>query len=202
MSPRPRIYITDFITDDLAVEKSILGDLGEVVALGAVQCATARQRGIPVSNVPDYGTEASADTAIAMTLALARGTHLLNSRLRAGQGAWTYTQAVPVYSLRGRIFGSIGLGSIGTAAVHRTKALGMKVVFFDPYVPDGWERVHGISRAETLDDLLPQAHVLSLHCPATPETIGLIRTEQISPLPRRAFLINIARGAIVHTAAI
>lgn len=249
MHHQPRIYITDFITDDLAVEKSILGDLAEIIALGAereeqlagriedaacvmvyhflpvgadtisrlrdcrlivrcgvgidnVDCAAARQRGIPVSNVPDYGTEEVADTAIAMTLTLARGTHLLNSRLRAGAGEWTYTQAIPVYRLRGRTFGIIGLGRIGTATAHRAQALGMKVVFYDPYVPDGWERAHGVGRAETVDELLGQAYVLSLHCPATPETVGMIRAEQIARLPHGAFLINTARGTIVDTGAI
>lgn len=249
MPHKARIYITDFITDDLAVEKSILGDLAELAALGAereeqlagrmedaacvmvyhflflgagtiarlkqcklivrcgvgidnVDCAAARQRSIPVSNVPDYGTEEVADTAIAMMLTLARGTHLLNSRLRAGRGDWTYTQAIPVYRLRERTFGIIGLGRIGTATAHRARALGMKVVFYDPYLPDGWERAHGIGRAETLDELLAQAHVLSLHCPATAETVGMIRAEQIARLPRGAFVINTARGTIVDAAAI
>src|SRR6266850_698822 len=167
MAGRARVYITDFIGDDLRVEKEILGELGEVIALGAqreeqlqdriedaaclmvyhflklgaetirrlkqckliVRCgvgvdnvdrAAARQQGITVANVPDYGTEDVADTAIGMMLSL---------------------------------------------------ALGMNVVFYDPYVPDGWERAHGVGRVETLNQLLSQSHVVSLHCPATPETI-------------------------------
>jgi phosphoglycerate dehydrogenase-like enzyme len=90
-----------------------------------------------------------------------------------------YTQAVPVDWLRDRTFGIIGLGRIGTAAAHCAKAIGMKAVFYDPCVPDGRERVYGISRSDTLAELLAQAQVLSLHCPATPETIGMIRAEQI-----------------------
>ena len=110
----------------------------------------ARQRGIPVANVPDYGSEEVADSAIAMTLALTRGTHLMNSRLRAAEGPWSYSQAVPLVRLRGRTFAVVGLGRIGTAAALRAKALGMDVVFYDPYKPDGYDKALGIRRVETL----------------------------------------------------
>jgi D-3-phosphoglycerate dehydrogenase/C-terminal binding protein len=155
-----------------------------------------------VANVPDYGTEDVADTAISLLLSLTRGTHLLNSRLRASRGAWSYTQASPLYRLRGRIFGVVGLGRIGTAVAHRAKALGMNVVFYDPYVPDGWDRAQGIRRVEVLDELLAQAHVLSLHCPATPETTRMIGAEQLARMPRGSFLINTARGAVLDTDAV
>ena len=172
------------------------------VGVDNVDCAAAKNRGIPVANVPDYGTEEVADTAIALMLSLARGTHLLNSRLRAGCGPWSYTQAVPLYRLRGRTFGIVGLGRIGTATAHRARALGMQVVFYDPYVGDGWDRAHGVRRVELLDELLAQAQVLSLHCPATPETTGMIRAQELRQLPRGSLLINTARGALVDSSAI
>jgi D-3-phosphoglycerate dehydrogenase/C-terminal binding protein len=78
----------------------------------------------------------------------------------------------------------------------------MDVVFYDPYVADGWERAHGVRRVGTLEELLTQAHVLSLHCPATPETIGMIGREQIALMPRGSFVINTARGTILDTSAI
>jgi len=249
MSQKPRVYITDFITDDLSVEKRILGGIAEVHALGAtsevelkgriedaaclmvyhflgigaetisrleqcrlivrcgagidsVDCAAARKKGIAVANVPDYGIEDVADTAIGMMLSLTRGTHLLNSRLRSPRGEWSYTQAAPLYRLRGRTFGVVGLGRIGTAAAHRARALGMNVAFYDPYVADGSERVAGAVKAGTLNDLLSRAHVLSLHCPATPNTIGMIGHEQIARMPRGSFVINTSRGLILDTSAI
>ncbi len=162
----------------------------------------ARERGIPVANVPDYGSEEVADSAIGMMLTLTRGIHQLNSVLRDRRGPWMYTSFAPLHRLRGRVFGIVGLGRIGTAAAIRARALGMDVVFYDPYKPDGYDKALGIRRAETLDELLTQCYVLSLHCPLTPETKHLIGADQIARLPRGAFLINTSRGAVVDVLAL
>jgi C-terminal binding protein len=164
--------------------------------------ALARRCGIPVANVPDYGTEEVADSAIGMTLALTRGITRLNSFLRSNVGPWMYTQVVPLHRLRGRVFGIVGLGRIGSAAALRAKALGMDVVFHDPYKPSGYEKALGIRRAESLDELLAQSHVLSLHCPLTEETFHLIEQQAIAALPAGACLINTARGAVVDATAL
>jgi C-terminal binding protein len=162
----------------------------------------ARTRGIPVANVPDYGTEEVADSAIGLMLTLARGIHLLNSHYRNGPDGWTYRTAVPVLRLRGRVFGVIGLGRIGTAAALRAKALGMDVLFFDPYKADGFDKALGIRRADTLDELLRAAHVVSVHTPLTPETNRMIDAAAVAKMPRGSFLVNTARGAVVDTSAI
>lgn len=162
----------------------------------------ARQRGIDVCNVPDYGTEEVADSAIGMTLALTRGISLFNSVLRDRQGEWIYKWAAPVWRLRGRVFGIIGLGRIGTAAALRAKALGMDVVFYDPYVPDGRDKSLGVRRVETLEELLAEAHVLSPHCPLTDETRHMVRAETIAQMRRGSFLVNTARGGVVDLSAI
>src|SRR5687767_2564265 len=154
----------------------------------------ARSRGIPVANVPDYGTEEVADSAIGLALTLARGIHFLNSLYRGGADGWTYRSAVPVRRLRGRVFGVVGLGRIGTAAAVRAKALGMDVAFFDPYKPDGIDKALGIRRVERLTDLLEQAFVLSLHCPLTEETRHLIDAAALARLPRGSYLVNTSRG--------
>jgi D-3-phosphoglycerate dehydrogenase/C-terminal binding protein len=162
----------------------------------------ARQHGIAVANVPDYGTEEVADSAIGMTLALARGITLFNSRLRDRQGEWIYKQAMPVWRLRDRVFGIVGLGRIGGACALRAKALGMDVVFYDPYVPDGRDKSLGIRRVETLDALLSEAHVVSMHCPLTSETNHLLNADTIARMKRGSFLVNTARGGVVDAAAI
>lgn len=172
------------------------------VGFDNVDGAACRQRGIPLANVPDYGTEEVADTALAMMLSLARGVHLLNSRLRAGGGPWSYLQAAPILRLRGRVLGIVGLGRIGTAMALRGKALGMEVWFYDPYKPDGYDKALGIRRVETLEELAQSAHVLSIHCPLTDETRRMIDGRILRLMPQGSYLINTARGGIVAAEAV
>src|SRR5215210_6873587 len=80
-----------------------------------VDHAFARTRGIPVANVPDYGTEEVADSAIGMMLALTRGINFYNVHMRIKTTPWMYSEGAPIYRLRGRVFAVIGLGRIGTA---------------------------------------------------------------------------------------
>ena len=172
------------------------------VGFDNVDGQACRQRGIPLANVPDYGTEEVADTALAMMLSLARGVHLLNSRLQKGLGPWSYVQASPVLRLRGRVLGIVGLGRIGTAMALRGKALGMQVCFYDPYKPDGYDKALGLRRAETLEELAQSAHVLSIHCPLTDQTRRMIDHRILRLMPRGSFLINTARGGIVAVEAV
>jgi C-terminal binding protein len=144
------------------------------VGFDNVDGALARQFGIPLANTPDYGSEEVADSALGMLLALTRGIHRANSVLRAGPDDWTYQVCAPLVRLRHRVLGIVGLGRIGTAMAVRGKALGMEVVFFDPYKPDGYDKALGIRRIETLDELLAQSLVVSLHCPLSAETHHLI----------------------------
>jgi C-terminal binding protein len=167
-----------------------------------VDTAAARRRGIPVANVPDYGTEEVADSAIGLTLALTRGLHLLAGRMRENRGPWTFAQGRPLHRLRGRAFGVVGLGRIGTAAALRAKALGMDVLFHDPYVPDGRDKALGVRRMETLGELLVQAHVVSLHCPLTRETRHLINRTTLAQMPTGSYLVNTARGAVADALAV
>ena len=167
-----------------------------------VDCEAALKCGIPVMNVPDYGTEEVADSAIGMMLALMRGIAPVNTRLRGGDRPWHYTEAAPLYRLRDRVFAIVGLGRIGTAAAIRAKAFGMDVWFYDPYKPDGYDKAIGVRRADSLDELLARAHVLSLHCPLTPETEHMISASAIDAMQAGSYLVNTARGGLVETAAI
>lgn len=193
------IYISRKIIDRL--EKCRI-----IVRAGAgfdnVDGQAARQRGIPFCNVPDYGSEEVADSAIALMMSLTRGTHFANSTLRDGEGPWTYRVVVPLARLRGRVFGVVGLGRIGSAAAIRAKTLGMDVVFHDPYKPDGYDKALGIRRVETLDELLAQSYVVSLHCPLNAETRHLIDAAAIACMPKGSYLVNTSRGAVVDTVAV
>ena len=99
-------------------------------------------------------------------------------------------------------FGVVGLGRIGTAAALRAKALGFRVVFFDPNLPNGAELGVGLERAPSLDALLRQTDTLSIHAPLTPETRGMIGARELALLPAGAVVVNTARGPIVDIDAL
>jgi C-terminal binding protein len=172
------------------------------VGFDNVDHAFARERGIAVANVPDYGTEEVADSAIGMMLALTRGINQFNTRLRDRPHPWMYHVFAPLHRLRGRTFAIVGLGRIGIATALRAKALGMGVAFYDPYRQDGFDKALGIRRVESIEELFREAHVLSLHCPLTPETRHLVDAESLEQLPRGAYLVDTARGGVVDTAAV
>jgi D-3-phosphoglycerate dehydrogenase/C-terminal binding protein len=248
-NPPDQVVITDFIDDDLQIERDVLGDIATVKALNAsseaelggsiedaaavmmyhniglsatsirgltrckviVRCGvgfdnvdyiTARQCGIPVANVPDYGTEEVADTAIGMMLALTRGIQQYNVRLQSRDDPWMYTIAKPLYRLRGRVFGIVGLGRIGIAAAMRAKAIGMDVRFYDPYRDDGFDKAIGVTRVESLEQLMKESHVLSVHCPLNPETHHMINGESLTWMKPGSYLVNTARGAVVDVTAL
>jgi C-terminal binding protein len=162
----------------------------------------ARSRGIPLCNVPDYGSEEVADSALGLLLSLTRGIHAANSQLRDAPGDWSYEVVRPLLRLRGRVLGIVGLGRIGTAMALRGKAIGMEVAFFDPYKPDGYDKALGVRRVETLPELLAQSLAVSLHCPLTDQTHHLIDAAAIAAMPRGSYLINTARGGVVDVAAV
>ncbi len=187
-----------------AIER--MPNLKLIVRCGAgydnVDVRFARSLGIDVANVPDYGTEDVADAAMALVLSLARGTHLLNSLCQKSTTSWTYELAIPLHRIRDRKFGIIGAGRIGTAAALRAKALGYDVVFYDPYVRDGHDKSIGIRRAQTLEELLAQSHVLSCHCLLSPETRHIVNRDTVELLPMGSILVNTARGAVVDPMAV
>ncbi|HVT74052.1 MAG TPA: C-terminal binding protein [Lacunisphaera sp.] len=166
----------------------------------SVDVAAAAARGIPVCNVPDYGTEEVADHTLALTLALCRQLFPLDAE--AKRLGWQINVADRMRRLRGRVFGIVGLGRIGTATALRAKAFGFRVVFHDPYLPMGVHKALGIERVATLDELLGQADVVSIHCPLTSETRGLIGARELARMKPTAFLVNTARGDIVQKAPV
>lgn len=165
------------------------------VGFDNVDLAAAGRRGIVVCNVPDYGTEEVADHALMQILALARRLMSAHQAIRAGN--WDPLMVAGTPRLRGRNLGLIGCGRIGAATALRAKAIGMRVVIFDPYKPDGYEKSLGVERCERLDELLPQAEFVSLHCPLSQETRHILNAKTLAQLPRGAYVINTARGPCI-----
>ncbi|WP_226575715.1 C-terminal binding protein [Acuticoccus sediminis] len=158
----------------------------------------ARERGIPVANVPNYGTTEVADHGIALLLSLARGIEPYQARLRADLVGGFHAAGVPtVRRLRGSVFGAIGLGRIGTAMARRAKGFDMDVVYYDPFLPSGHELGFGLRRVKSLEALLGEADVVSLHTPLTDATRGIMDADAFSAMKPGSILVNIARGPLV-----
>src|SRR5262249_22878839 len=170
------------------------------VGFDTVDIAAAAKAGIPVCNVPDYGTEEVADHAIALTLALYRQLFPLDAEAKTL--GWKINYAPKMRRLRTQTFGVIGLGRIGTAAALRAKALGLRVVFYDPYVPNGTHKAVGIERVGSLDEILKTADTISIHCPLNAEHRKMIGANQIAMMKPGSFLVNTARGDIVEKAPV
>lgn len=170
------------------------------VGFDSVDIAAARQLGIPVCNVPDYGTEEVADHAIALIMALCRQLFPLDAEAKAL--GWHIKVESRLRRLRELTLGIVGLGRIGTAAALRAKALGFKVIFHDPGLPNGADKAVGVERVRSLDELLARSDVLSLHCPLNEETRHLIAERELSLMKPCAFVVNTARGAVIKKDAI
>lgn len=165
-----------------------------------VDLQSAGKRGIVVCNVPDYGTEEVADHALLLLLAIAR--RLVPTHLAIRGGAWDSTLADGAPRLRGKTLGIIGCGRIGTAMALRAKAVGLRVVIYDPYQPDGIEKALAVERCHRLEDLLPQSQFLSLHCPLTSETRHILNAKTLEMLPRGAYVVNTSRGPVADLRAL
>ena len=165
------------------------------VGFDAIDIEEAGKRGVVACNVPDYGTTDVADHAIGLMLALTRGNvrHHVNL-VDEPVAKWRGIETPVVRRARGTTFGLVGRGRIGTAAGLRAKALGMNVIFYDPYVLDGKDQSVGFERRETLEELLREADVVSVHTPLTPETDCMINGQAISCMKDDAILITTARG--------
>ena len=170
------------------------------VGFDNVDLRAAGSSGIVVCNVPDYGTVEVADHAMLLLLATTRRLLQCDAAIRAG--TWEVAAAFGTPRLRGRTLGLIGLGRIGTAAAMRAKAFGLRVVFYDPYLPDGVDKALGIERVYRLEELLPQSDFVSLHCPLTRETRHILNEKTLSLLPRGAYVVNTARGPCIDPDAL
>lgn len=189
-----------FVTrEDLALFPKLKCMVRMGVGYDRLDRAAAAERNIIVCNVPDYGTTEVADHAIALALSLRRGIIHYHDTQRASPAApWRpVTTGGLVRRLGVQTFGIVGLGRIGTAVALRAKALGFRVMFYDPNLPNGSELAVGIARARTLEALLRETDTLSIHAPLTRDTRGLIGSRELALLKPNAVVVNTARGPII-----
>ncbi|MBD0417461.1 C-terminal binding protein [Oryzicola mucosus] len=168
-----------------------------------VDLAACSARGIVVSNVPNYGTTEIADHALALLLSLVRGLPSYDERLRHDMAGSYFAEGVSVVRrLKGSVFGAVGLGRIGTAVARRAAAFDMKVLFYDPFLPEGHELGVGFDRTHDLDQLLERADIVSLHTPLNDQTRAMVNAGWLAGMKPGALLINVARGKLVDLDAI
>ena len=157
----------------------------------------AREKGIPVSNVPAYGTDSVAQFAIALLLEICGHAGHHDQAVHQGKwaacGDWCFWD-YPMIELSGKTMGIIGFGRIGQAVGRIASALGMKVLAYNRSRSESGAK---IAQYVELDELLERADVISLHCPAFPETVGMINRDTIAKMKDGVILINNSRGALV-----
>jgi glycerate dehydrogenase len=163
-----------------------------------VDVAAARGQGIIVTNVPTYGTASVAQFVFALLLELCHNVKLHADAVRAGEWSrnadWSFWKS-PLVELEGKIIGIVGFGRIGRSVGRIADAMGMRVIANDTY--QGNPPAYDGFRWASLDELLRESDVISLHSPLFPETQGMINARTLALMKPSAFLINTSRGPLV-----
>ena len=207
----PRIGDAEFVLlNKCRMDEQILSQCPNLKWVGIIATGTdnldleaCRRHGVSVANVPGYSTYSVAQMTFSLLLAICQCAERYDRAVKDGFWQLGIPQSyglLPQMELYGKTFGAYGYGSIGRQSARIAKAFGMRVLVCTrtvrpEYAADGVEFVD-------LDTLLRQSDVLSLHCPATPQTRGLISAEALQKIKRGAILLNTARGALVDEAAV
>ncbi len=193
------------LTNKTAITKEILDQCPAIRYIGVlatgynvVDVKAAAQKGIVVTNIPSYGTDAVAQYAFALLLELCHHVGLHDESVKAGE--WENCQdfcywKTPLMELAGKTLGLIGFGRIGQKTGAIARAMGMKVLAYDRFQRPELENEN--CRYVSLEQLLAASDVISLHCPLLPETKGVINRDTISRMKDGVLIINTSRGDLV-----
>ncbi len=169
------------------------------VAMGAnnLNCDLMARYGVWATNTPGVFADSTADCTLGMVINLAR--QLVTADRYVRSGSWVQDGFQPGVwdgiGLRGKVLGIVGFGHIGRSVAERARAFGMSIIFNDPKGADH-------SEYRSIDDLMQEADFVSLHVPLTPSTHHLINARRFELMKPHAFLINMARGPVVHEKAL
>ena len=189
---------------DLDAESVALLDDCQVISrygIGVDNIATdaARERSIPVTNVPDYCLEEVSIHALSLWLALSRGLPTYDDAVAAGD--WDRSAAAPIHRLSTRTVGVVGYGAIGRAVGERAAALGADVLASDPFLSPA-DVANDPAELVSFETLLDCADFVTVHSPLTPDTRELFDADAFSRMRDDAYFVNVARGPIVDTEAL
>jgi D-lactate dehydrogenase len=163
-----------------------------------VDLSAARELGLSVSRVPAYSPHAVAEHAIALLLTLNRKIHRAHNRVRELNFS---LNGLVGFDLHGKTAGILGTGKIGRITAEILRGFGVQVLAYDPYRDDAWAAAKGV-RYASMEEIFPQADILSLHTPLTPETHHLVNARSLALMKPGVVLINTSRGKLIDTAAL
>jgi D-3-phosphoglycerate dehydrogenase len=169
------------------------------IGLDNVDVEAATRRGVMVVNAPQSNIVSAAEHTIALLLAQARNIPQANADLKGGRWERSAYEGI---ELQGKTLGVLGLGRVGALVAQRAAAFGMRIIAFDPYVPKERAKEMGVELMPTLEALLVQADLITIHLPRTPDTEGLIGERELGLVKVGARLVNTSRGGIVDEQAL
>lgn len=169
------------------------------IGVNNIDLATAKKKGIIVTNVPDYCIDEVSDHAMALILSFAR--KLPEAAANTASGGWGIIPLRPIEPLNQSTLGIVGIGRIGSTIGKKALAFGMKIIAHDPFAPDAaFKRIKAdkVSMAK----LIKNSDYITLHAPLIPKTRGMIGTEALKKMKKEAVVINVARGELIDEAAL
>ena len=167
------------------------------IGVDAIDLAAAARLGISVKNTPDVFADEVGDVALGYIILLARQLHQMDKSVRAG--GW---QQIPGMTLRGKILGVIGVGSIGRGIARRGAAVGMSVLGYDVQeIPESVQAELGV-QSVGLEELLQRADFISLSCNLTPENYHLLSDDEFELMKLGVYVVNVARGPLIDESAL
>ncbi|PEZ84108.1 MULTISPECIES: C-terminal binding protein [Bacillaceae] len=169
------------------------------VGVNTIDLNAAKEKGITVANVPDYGMEEVSNHALALLLSSARKVTLLNKEVKKGN--WDFKVCVPIHRFNEQTVGVLGFGRIPRRFIEKVKPLGFKTAAYDPFVSASDMDAVGVQKME-LDEIIAEADYLSIHVPLIDDTYHLINEERLKQMKRNAVIINTARGPIIDEKAL
>ncbi|HMI55807.1 MAG TPA: phosphoglycerate dehydrogenase, partial [Gemmatimonadaceae bacterium] len=169
------------------------------VGVDNIALDTATSLGVAVINAPAGNTNAVVELFFGTVIALLR--HIPRADSSMHNRRWDRSVLLGS-ELKGRTLGIVGLGRIGSEVATRARAFGMNVIAYDPYIAQSRFEALRVQQIESLDGLIEQSNILTLHTPLTDETTGMIGKREIARLPRQAIVVNMARGGIVDEKAL
>lgn len=190
---------TDIDKEVLAAGKFLSVLSRAAVGYGNIDVEAATEAGVLVLNTPGKNTNSAAELTLGLLLSLIR--HIPRAHASTAQGGWNRHQFTGTELLE-KTIGIVGLGNVGHRVAKFCRSFDMKVLAYDPYISEDVFRRNGVERITTLEELLSQSDILTVHTPLNKETKGMIGEIELRKLPRGAVVLNAARGGIINEKAL